>query len=36
VAIASAAQPGVAGRHLKTVAIASAAQPGAAGRHPTS
>ncbi len=34
VAIASAAQPGAAGRHASNlVAIASAAQPGAAGRH---
>jgi ATP-dependent helicase Lhr and Lhr-like helicase len=34
VAIASAAQPGAAGRHaLAPLAIASAAQPGAAGRH---
>jgi hypothetical protein len=29
-AIASAAQPGAADRHAKTMAIASAAQPGAA------
>ncbi|EMT35675.1 2-isopropylmalate synthase [Mycobacterium orygis 112400015] len=34
VAIASAAEPGAAGRHLLgPVAIASAAEPGAAGRH---
>ncbi|MEQ6322907.1 2-isopropylmalate synthase, partial [Mycobacterium canetti] len=34
VAIASAAEPGAAGRHgLDWVAIASAAEPGAAGRH---
>jgi len=33
VAIASAAQPGEAGRHQEPVAIASAAQPGEAGRH---
>jgi len=34
VTIASAAQPGAAGRHgLSPVTIASAAQPGAAGRH---
>jgi len=33
VAIASAAEPGAAGRHHPTVAIASAAEPGAAGRH---
>jgi DNA helicase II / ATP-dependent DNA helicase PcrA len=33
VAIASAAEPGAAGRHHGTVAIASAAEPGAAGRH---
>jgi DNA helicase-2/ATP-dependent DNA helicase PcrA len=33
VAIASAAEPGAAGRHHETVAIASAAEPGAAGRH---
>nr|WP_321159677.1 hypothetical protein [Mycobacterium tuberculosis] len=33
-AIASAAEPGAAGRHgLDWVAIASAAEPGAAGRH---
>ena len=33
VAIASAAEPGAAGRHHQAVAIASAAEPGAAGRH---
>jgi 3-oxo-4-pregnene-20-carboxyl-CoA dehydrogenase alpha subunit len=33
VAIASAAEPGAAGRHRESVAIASAAEPGAAGRH---
>jgi len=33
VAIASAAEPGAAGRHDEPVAIASAAEPGAAGRH---
>jgi len=33
VAIASAAQPGEAGRHHLDLAIASAAQPGEAGRH---
>ncbi|MBV8292768.1 MAG: ATP-dependent helicase, partial [Mycobacterium sp.] len=33
VAIASAAEPGAAGRHHQPVAIASAAEPGAAGRH---
>ncbi|WP_343601882.1 2-isopropylmalate synthase, partial [Mycobacterium sp.] len=33
VTIASAAQPGEAGRHLQSPAIASAAQPGEAGRH---
>ena len=33
VAIASAAEPGAAGRHQEAVAIASAAEPGAAGRH---
>ncbi|MEO6794878.1 MAG: ATP-dependent helicase [Mycobacterium sp.] len=34
VAIASAAEPGAAGRHSQAVAIASAAEPGATGRHP--
>ena len=33
VAIASAAEPGAAGRHHQPVTIASAAEPGAAGRH---
>ncbi len=32
-AIASAAEPGEAGRHNGLVAIASAAEPGEAGRH---
>ncbi|OSC31180.1 hypothetical protein B8W69_04780 [Mycobacterium vulneris] len=32
-AIASAAEPGAAGRHHRGLAIASAAEPGAAGRH---
>jgi 2-isopropylmalate synthase len=36
VSIASAAQPGEAGRHPSgPVSIASAAQPGEAGRHPS-
>ena len=34
VAIASAAEPGAAGRHPNGQPIASAAEPGAAGRHP--
>jgi hypothetical protein len=33
VAIASAAEPGEAGRHHRAVAIARAAEPGEAGRH---